>query len=247
MSGRRYKNGQVVAWQKRKRALSRTTAMNAQDWLDIIAAYDEGTVSMNMLAEKSGLPRSTLQRRLHKRDSRRTVEAVGRPAAFTLAQEKKIVGHVLYLNDAGCGVTTGKLCSAVKHAAAAAGYEGPLGGPRHIRNMLARTGTARPRKPKYRNQGRAVGFNRVVTATWFLAMRRKFEKFKPEETYNADPTFFNSEEMLPQKVRQFASARPGGLQSHTSAVCAGAGPQGRRCAGRGAEGARRPPRADGLR
>jgi hypothetical protein len=180
---------------------SATARLTEEEWTKILSAASKKNANIKRIADKYGIPRSTLRDRMKTGDTRPTTAALGRPTFFTAEQEEKVEKHLLYMADAGYALTHSQCMKLINSMCEEAGLDDVAVGPKLIRGFMTRHPDLVKRAPKKVNRARMAKFNRITVTKWFTAAEGILAQYSPQEMFNADDKFFDLETMIPRKVR----------------------------------------------
>jgi hypothetical protein len=186
--------------QKKSLDLSPTSSLTEDDWKKLYEEHDANRFSVSALAMRWGIPRTTLICRLKNRRCENTAKAVGAPSTLCTAAEAEISSHLIHMAEGGYALTKKKVRKLLRSAAEKFDVGEKLGGRSHLRGFLRRHEDLAARTVKYTNDARATRFNRVTVTKWFTVFKEIVAQYAPNEIFNADDKFFNTEEMLPKHV-----------------------------------------------
>jgi hypothetical protein len=176
-------------------------------------------VSIRKVANETGIPFSTLQRKVKNKEF--NSPRLGRHTVFTEDQEKTLTQHILHLNNMFHGLNITQLRKIAYESAEILklphkfNRDAKMAGRDWIQGFLKRNPTISVRKPEAISIQRITGFNKNEVTKFFNNLEEVLTKthFPPEDMYNIDETGITTVQEMDKVLAKKGQKRVGSLTS----------------------------------
>lgn len=183
-----------------RRTITSVTEVPPATWEAAIAEARVPRANVAQVAAKYGVARGTLLSRM--KSGNTGVTRKGPAPILGVANEALIAQHLLWMVDAGYGLSKMRLQHFARSCAAQAGFTTAEfhASTEWVASFMRRHPELSYRKSKKVNGSRAKNFNRISVVKWFKVWTEIVAQYRPEEIVNVDDKHLNPEELLDKKV-----------------------------------------------